>query len=85
MKYKEESYPWRLYAMAQPHGGSSQIKKPHNCRRPPGDRKHLQLTSNLIAGYVRQYLKKYISLTVQQINMIIATKYLGVAPTYNKL
>jgi hypothetical protein len=60
-------------------------KKPHNCRRPPGDRKHLQLTSSLITGYVRQHLKKDLSLTLQQISMIIETKYPGVAPTYGKL
>jgi hypothetical protein len=29
--------------------------------------------------------KKDLSLTVQQINMIIETKYSGVAPTYSKL
>jgi hypothetical protein len=29
--------------------------------------------------------KKDLSLAVQQINMIIETKYLGVAPTYSKL
>jgi hypothetical protein len=57
----------------------------HNCRRPPGDRKHLQLISNLITGYVRQYLKKNLSLTVQQINMIIEMKYPNLAPTYSKL
>jgi hypothetical protein len=60
-------------------------KNSHNCRRPSGDRKHLQLTSNLIVGCVRQHLKKKLSLIVQQINMIIEMKYLDVAPTYNKL
>jgi hypothetical protein len=60
-------------------------KNSHNCRRPSGDRKYLQLTSNLIVGCVRQHLKKNLSLIVQQINMIIEIKYLDVAPTYNKL
>jgi hypothetical protein len=60
MKCKEKSCPWRLYA--RPKEGSTTWmimtnKKPHNYRRPPGDRKHLQLISNLIAGCVRQYLK----------------------------
>jgi hypothetical protein len=88
MKCKEESCPWRLYA--RPEDGSTTWriitkKNLHNCRRPPGDRKHLQLTSNLIAGCVQQHLKKDLSLTVQQISMIIETKYPGVAPTYGKL
>jgi hypothetical protein len=88
MKCKEESCPWILYV--RPENGSTTWriitnKNSHNCRRPPGDRKHLQLTSNLITGYVRQYLKKNLSLTVQQINMLIETKYPGVTPTYNKL
>jgi hypothetical protein len=88
MKCKEESCPWRLYA--RPEDGSTTWriitnKNPHNCRRPPGDRKHLQLISSLIAGCVRQHLKNDLSLTVQQISMIIETKYLGVAPTYGKL
>jgi hypothetical protein len=48
----------------QPHGESSQIKNPHNYRRQPGNRKHLQLTSNLFAGHVRQHLKKDLSITV---------------------
>jgi hypothetical protein len=43
----------------QSHGGSITNKNTHNYRRPPGNRKHLQLTSNLIVGCVRQHLKKY--------------------------
>jgi hypothetical protein len=65
MKYKEESCSWRLYARPEEGSITWKIisnKNPHNCRRPPGDRKHLQLTSNLIAGCVRQHLKKKISL-----------------------
>jgi hypothetical protein len=61
MKYKEESYPWRLYARPEEISTTWKIitnKKPHNYRRPPGDRKHLQLTSNLIARCVHQHLKK---------------------------
>jgi hypothetical protein len=88
MKCKEESCPWRLYARFEDGSTTCRIitnKNTYNCRRPPGDWKHLQLTSNLIVGCVRQYLKKYLSLTVQQINMIIEIKYHGVAPTYNKL
>jgi hypothetical protein len=61
MKCKEESCPCRLYARPEEGSITWKIitnKKPHNCRRPSGDCKHLQLTSNLIAGCVRQYLKK---------------------------
>jgi hypothetical protein len=88
MKCKEGSCPWRIYV--RPKEGSITWgiitnKNSHNCRRPLGDRKHLQLTSNLIAGCVRQYLKKDRSLTVQQISMIIETKYPGMIPTYGKL
>jgi hypothetical protein len=88
MKYKEVSCPWRLYARPEEGSTTWRIitnKNPHNCRRPPGDRKHLQLTTNLIVGCVRQHLNKDFSLTVQQISMIIETKYPDVAPTYNKL
>jgi hypothetical protein len=88
MKYKEESCHWRLYARPEESSTTWRIitnKNPHNCRRPPGDRKHIQLTSSLIAGSVRQHLKKDLSLTVQQISMIIEIKYPGVAPTYGKL
>jgi hypothetical protein len=88
MKYKEESCPCRLYARPEDRSTTWRIitnKKPHNYRRLPGDRKHLQLTSNLIVGCVRQYLKKDLSLTIQQINMIIEIKYPSVAPTYIKL
>jgi hypothetical protein len=56
MKCKEDSCPWRLYARPEEGSTTWRIitnKKPHNYRRPPGDRKHLQLTSNLIAGCVR--------------------------------
>jgi hypothetical protein len=88
MKCKEGSCPWRLYA--RPEEGSTiwriiTNKNSHNYRRPPRDCKHLQLTSNLIAGCVRQHLKKDLSLTVQQISMIIEIKYPDVAPTYGKL
>jgi hypothetical protein len=88
MKCKEGNCPWRLYA--RPEEGSTTwriitYKKPNNCRRPLGDRKHLQLTSNLIAGCVRQHLKNDLSLTVQQISVIIEIKYPDVAPTYGKL
>jgi hypothetical protein len=88
MKYKERSCPWKLYARPEEDSTIWRIitnKIPHNCRRPPGNRKHLQLTSNLIAGCVQQHLKKDLSLTVQQISMIIEIKYPGVAPTYGKL
>jgi hypothetical protein len=88
MKYKEGSYPWRLYARPEEGSTTWRIitnKNSHNCRRPPEDHKHLQLTSNLIARCVRQHLKKDLSLIVQQISMIIETKYLDVAPTYDKL
>jgi hypothetical protein len=87
MKCKEESYSWRLYA--RPEEGSTTWRiitnqKPHNCRRPPGDRKTLT-THILIVECVRQHLKKDLSLTVQEISMIIEIKYSGVAPTYGKL
>jgi hypothetical protein len=88
MKCKEGSCPWRLYARPEEGSTTWRIitnKNPHNCRRLPGDRKHLQLTSNLIVGCVRQHLKNDLSLTVQQNSMIIETKYPGVAPTYGKL
>jgi hypothetical protein len=88
MKCKEESYSWRLYARPEEGSTTWRIitnKNPHNYRRPLGDRKHSQLTSNLIAGCARQYLKKDLSLRVQQIIMIIEIKYLGVTPTYGKL
>jgi hypothetical protein len=55
MKYKEGSCPWRLYARPEDDSTTWMIitnKNPHNCRRPPEDRKHLQLTSSLIAGCV---------------------------------
>jgi hypothetical protein len=39
----------------------------------------------LIAGCVRQHLKKDLSLTVQKISMIIEIKYPGVTPMYGKL
>jgi hypothetical protein len=67
MKCKEESYPWRLYARPEERSIIWRIiinKNSHNCRRPLGDRKHLQLTSNLIAGCVRQHLKKDLSLSI---------------------
>jgi hypothetical protein len=88
MKCKEESCPWRLYV--KPEEGLTiwriiTNKNPHNYRRPLRYRKHLQLTYNLIVGCVCQYLKKDLSQTVQQINMIIEMKYPGVAPTYSKL
>jgi hypothetical protein len=44
MKCKEESCPWRLYARPEEGSTTWRIitnKKPHNCRRPPGDHKHL--------------------------------------------
>jgi hypothetical protein len=88
MKCKEESCPWRLYARPEEISTTWRIitnKNPHNYRRQLGDRKHLQLISNLIVGCVRQHLKKDLSLIVQQINIIIEMKYPGVAPTYNKL
>jgi hypothetical protein len=88
MKCKEESCPWRLYARPEESSTTWRIitnKKLHNYRRPPEDRKHLQLTSNLITGCVRQHLKKNFSLTVQQISMIIETKYPSMAQTYGKL
>jgi hypothetical protein len=64
MKCKEESYPSRLYARSEDGSTTWMIitnKNSHNCRRPSGDRKHLQLTSNLIVGCVRQHLKKTLS------------------------
>jgi hypothetical protein len=88
MKCKEESCLWRLYVRPEENSTTWRIiinKTPNNYRRPLGDRKHLQLTSNLIADYVRQYLKKNLALTVQQINMIIKMKYHDVALTHNKL
>jgi hypothetical protein len=52
MKCKEGSCHWILYARPEEGSTTWRIitnKNPHNCRRPSGDRKHLQLTSNLIA------------------------------------
>jgi len=78
MKYKRDSCTWRLYARPEDDSTTWMIiinKNPHNYRRSSGDRKHLQLTSNLITGCVRQYLKKDLYLTVQQINMFMKMKY----------
>jgi hypothetical protein len=57
MKCKEESCSSRLYARPEEGSTTWRIitnKNAYNFRRPLGDRKHSQLTSNLIAGCVRQ-------------------------------
>jgi hypothetical protein len=44
MKCKEENCPWRLYAIPEEGSTTWRIitnKNPHNCRRLPGDCKHL--------------------------------------------
>jgi hypothetical protein len=56
MKCKEDSCPKRLYS--RPEEGSTTWgiitnKNSHNRRRPPGDRKYVQLTFNLTVSCVR--------------------------------
>ncbi|KAJ3696672.1 hypothetical protein LUZ61_000377 [Rhynchospora tenuis] len=79
--------PWRLYAICEGFNANWKIStNPHDhiCRRPYNERRHDNLTAELIAEHVREELRKDLGLKISQVGGLIRARYTRIEPTYNK-
>ncbi|KAJ3678781.1 hypothetical protein LUZ61_021322 [Rhynchospora tenuis] len=79
--------PWRLYAICEGFNANWKIStNPHDhiCTRPYNERRHDNLTAELIAEHVREELRKDLGLKISQVGGLIRARYTRIEPTYNK-
>jgi hypothetical protein len=87
-KCKSDRCQWSLTARATGFGNYwavTKYKGPHTCYAEASREDHAQLTSVMVANCIKLSLRKHADISIRAVSDLVAERYEGIVPKYNKL